>query len=366
MTYFVVSTKKTTLSPRRTISLIQFRGNRGPVGPQGQTGPAGPQGVKGDTGEQGPVGPQGERGIQGEKGDIGAQGPQGVQGPVGATGSQGPKGDKGDTGSQGPQGIQGPQGVKGDTGDVGPQGPAGQDGAQGPKGDTGATGSQGEQGPIGATGPKGDKGDQGDPATNLVQSVNGKQGAVSITYTDVGADAAGTAASLAPIYGTGFPEGVVTATVGRTYIDTNATNGAIQWIKRTGSGNTGWVVSVGNTGWRNISTSLINGWAPYFVNSIVICRDANTVFIKLDGLKAQGSTGNTFIIIPSGFRTTGANSRFELHSLGTQPSSMYRGYFATDGGGVVSTASPSFGDLFGELSYLTTQAWPATLPGTPA
>lgn len=80
----------------------------------------------------------------------------------------GRRGVKGDTGAQGPQGIQGPVGPKGD---------------------------QGNQGIQGAPGQKGDKGDQGDPATNLVQSVNGKQGVVVLSHTDVGADAAGSAAT---------------------------------------------------------------------------------------------------------------------------------------------------------------------------
>ncbi|MFF9624266.1 hypothetical protein [Streptomyces griseosporeus] len=42
-------------------------------------------------------------------------------------------------------------------------------------------------------GPAGAKGDPGDPASNLVTSVNGQQGAVVLDATDVGADAAGAA-----------------------------------------------------------------------------------------------------------------------------------------------------------------------------
>lgn len=50
------------------------------------------------------------------------------------------------------------------------------------------------------------------------------------------------------LVGTGFPNGVVSAPVGSTYIDTAATNGAIEWKKAAGTGNTGWVMSVRNTG----------------------------------------------------------------------------------------------------------------------
>src|SRR5690349_4343990 len=62
--------------------------------------------------------------------------------------------------------------------------------------------------------------------------------------------------------GTGSPENVVTATIGTEYIDTTATNGAIKWIKVTGSGNTGWKVLYGDTGWRDIRSLLVNGWVP--------------------------------------------------------------------------------------------------------
>ena len=39
--------------------------------------------------------------------------------------------------------------------------------------------------------------------------------------------------------GTGSPEGKVAAPVGSTYTDTAATNGAIRWIKTSGTGATG-------------------------------------------------------------------------------------------------------------------------------
>src|SRR5699024_1866510 len=58
--------------------------------------------------------------------------------------------------------------------------------------------------------------------------------------------------------GTGFPEGKVTAPVGATYTDTEATNGAIRWVKTSGTGNTGWQVEYGSTGSRDISSMLKN------------------------------------------------------------------------------------------------------------
>lgn len=58
----------------------------------------------------------------------------------------------------------------------------------------------------------------------------------------------------APIQGTGFPEGVVTAPVGTEYVDIAATAGAVKWIKTSGTGNTGWEVTYGDTGLRDIKS----------------------------------------------------------------------------------------------------------------
>lgn len=57
--------------------------------------------------------------------------------------------------------------------------------------------------------------------------------------------------------GTGSPGGKVTAPVGATYVDTAATNGAIRWVKTSGTGNTGWAVEYGDTGWRNITNEYL-------------------------------------------------------------------------------------------------------------
>jgi hypothetical protein len=135
-------------------------------------GPPGPPGAAGDPG--GPPGPQGEQGIQGIQGEPGEQGPAGAASTV--PGPKGDKGDKGDTGDTGPAGadstVPGPAGATGATGATGPAGPAGADSTV--------------PGPMGATGATGPKGDPGDPATNLVTSVAGRQGVVVLTKSDVG------------------------------------------------------------------------------------------------------------------------------------------------------------------------------------
>lgn len=62
------------------------------------------------------------------------------------------------------------------------------------------------------------------------------------------------ASDVAMIAGNGMPNGKVLAPVGSTYIDRDATNGAIRWIKKTGGNSVnGWAIDYGDTGWRNIT-----------------------------------------------------------------------------------------------------------------
>ena len=62
------------------------------------------------------------------------------------------------------------------------------------------------------------------------------------------------------IHGRGLPNGVVTAPVGTTYVDEAVTNGALKWIKKSGTGNTGWEVLIGDTGWKILpSVSKLGG-----------------------------------------------------------------------------------------------------------
>ncbi|MGY5253273.1 hypothetical protein [Sphingobacterium spiritivorum] len=213
-------------------------GTQGQVGPKGDTGPQGIQGIqgvqgpKGEKGETGLRGIQGEQGIQGvmgdpgtkgDKGDPGLQGLQGLKGDKGDKGNDGTsvtilgslpnesslppagnrgdayliegflyvwngsawedvgniKGPKGDKGEQGIQGVQGTQGVKGDAGERGPIGMTGSQGIQGSQGVKGEKGDKGDQGEQGVQGPA------GDPASNIVRSVNSKIGDISLSTEDI-------------------------------------------------------------------------------------------------------------------------------------------------------------------------------------
>ena len=81
------------------------------------------------------------------------------------------------------------------------------------------------------------------------------------------------------IHGTGMPNGQVSAPIGTTYVDMNVTNGALKWIKRTGTGNTGWQVLTGDTGWRTLPLINKRGNAKLQVRRI-----NDQVIVKFDGL----------------------------------------------------------------------------------
>lgn len=202
----------------------------------------GPKGDKGETGERGP------------KGDAGERGPQGDTGPRGADGLQGPIG---------PQGLQGERGQDGQRGERGEQGPIGQ---------------TGPQGPIGLTGPKGADG-VGIPQTLSLSgnTLTLSHGGGTVTLPASGQNAATSSSELT---GEGMPNGKVDGTIGQTYVDTRKTNGALKWIKRTPSGNQGWAVLDGDTGWKTLNTLSKLG-----NSSVRIRRINDTVYYQFGGLQ---------------------------------------------------------------------------------
>jgi len=280
----------------------------------------GPKGDKGDPGPQGATGERGPRGEQGLQGLPGEKGRDGDPGPKGDSGSRGERGEQGPPGPQGLQGIQGPIGPQGLQGERGQDGQRGERGEQGPIGQTGPTGPQG---PIGLTGPKGENGRDGVgvpqkltlSGNTLILSDGG--GSVNLPASSQNAPT-----SSSELIGEGMPNGKVDGTIGQTYVDTKKTNGALKWIKRTASGNQGWFVLDGDTGWKklNILSKLGNSYMQVRrVNYNVyyqfgglqwgwfgIVRRGNPAFIAHPGNREK----KCFIIanggIPLGYRTSGS------------------------------------------------------------
>lgn len=159
--------------------------------------------------------------------------------------------------------------------------------------------------------------------------------------------------------GSGSPEGKIEAPVGAVYTDSAAaTNGAIRWVKTSGTGNTGWRVDYGDTGWRNISPLLPSAWSGI----ISVSRTQNRVTIIGTNLRpaATGSTG--LLDIPAGFRPTR-----KTNGVGDE-AGAYRPVFALNFSPYKLEirnigAANSWVDF--SITYATKDAWPSSLPGTP-
>ena len=327
----------------------------------------------------GPKGDRGDPGPQGNPGEIGPQGLQGLQGPPGPKGETGERGPQGDIG---PRGADGPQGIQGERGRDGEPGPRGERGEQGP---AGLPGPVGPQGPIGLTGPKGADG-VGVPQRISISGnvVTLSDGGGSITLPTAAPSNTGSQVSEYEIHGTGFPNGKVTAPVGTTYVDTAVTSGALKWIKRQGSGNQGWEVLTGDTGWRtlNIKSKLGNSYLKVRRKNDVVTYQFGGLSWGWFGIVRRGGAGysiqpsdrerNCFILglggVPVGFRSEFSLIGGIYNDKGTPYGTWYLGGVSDSNMLRFQFTDPvptdrDIGDIrVSSISYLTSEPWPTTLP----
>lgn len=164
--------------------------------------------------------------------------------------------------------------------------------------------------------------------------------------------------------GTGSPEGKITAPVGASYTDSAATNGAIRWVKTSGTGATGWRIEYGDTGWREVEP--INGWD----GAMFVRRINDTVFYRGKLVATNATSGNAWDI-PLGFRignivsTRGHGYEYGRAFVVTEEAepqvrniNFYFSRFA-----VMSYSNAHEYAL--NVTYSTPDDWPASLPGTP-
>ena len=292
-------------------------------------------------------------------------------GEKGERGEPGPRGERGEQGPPGPQGLQGERGQDGQRGERGEQGPIGQTGPAGP------------QGPIGLTGPKGADG-VGIPQTlslsgnTLTLSHGG--GTVNLPASSQNAPTPSTSSS--ELIGEGMPNGKVDGTIGQTYVDTKKTNGALKWIKRTASGNQGWFVLDGDTGWKklNVLSKLGNSYMQVRrVNDTVsyqfgglqwgwfgIVRRGNPAFIGHPGNREK----KCFLIanggIPLGYRTSGSLIGQIFNDDGVPYGTWYVGGYGDANHMRFQFNDPvptdrDIGDIrVSNISYITDDPWPTT------
>lgn len=297
----------------------------------------------------------------------------------------GPKGDRGDPGPQGNPGEIGPQGLQGERGQDGQPGPRGERGEQGP---IGQTGPAGPQGPVGPTGPRGENGRDGVGIPQKISLAGNtlilSDGGGSVTLpANAPANTSGQVSEY-EIHGVGMPNGKVTAPVGTTYVDTAVTNGALKWIKRSGTDNQGWEVLTGDTGWRKLPALSVLG-----ASAVHVRRVNNTVTYRFDGLswgwfgiKRRNSPGyaahpsdrdrKVYILnngaIPYGFRAPFSLIGQIFNDSGIPYGTWYVGSSA-DANHLrfqftepVSTTQ-DIGDIrVSAISYITDDPWPDRLP----
>lgn len=197
------------------------------------------------------------------------------------------------------------------------------------------------------------------------------------------------------IHGTGMPNGQVSAPIGTTYVDMNVTNGALKWIKRTGTENTGWQVLTGDTGWRTLPLINKRGNAKLQVRRI-----NDQVIVKFDGLSwgwfgvddidKQEKAGNivdkniggkkyTWInlnigrgsnVLSVGFRSASSTLAGLYGNLGDLLGSVYVGGTADQNAIQLRYAMPK-SELnntilsqirISPVTFITDDEWPTTLP----
>ena len=172
---------------------------------------------------------------------------------------------------------------------------------------------------------------------------------------------------------TGFPEGVVTAPVGSIYIDKAITNGVSSWIKKSGTGSTGWLVLEGDTGWRDI-TALFGSQLSTTYNpndyGVYIRRKDEVVTINFKCAIGTGYSGSS-VGMPAGFKAGGSSSNIALpfsilNLWQTAGSNTGQVQISTTFSFVVFTDITAGTRYYGSLTYIANDAYPSTLPGTAA
>ena len=266
-------------------------------------------------------------------------------------------------------------------------------GERGERGEKGEKGDQGLQGVQGIQGERGENGRDGRDGVGIPQklSIDGNvvtlsDGGGSITLPMATATPSGTSGKVSEyeIHGTGMPNGNVVAPVGTTYVDTAVTNGALKWIKQSGTGNTGWKVLIGDTGWRTLKSVSRVG------NSFIkIRRVNNLVTYNFGGLQygwfgiirrngpgyvRHNSTGDRGVKvvgtggIPEGFRSESSlvgptfkddGRPYGMWYLGGKSDSNFMQFTFNEN----IPTDKDIGDIrVSPVSYITEDDWPTTLP----
>lgn len=155
--------------------------------------------------------------------------------------------------------------------------------------------------------------------------------------------------------GTGSPEGVVAAPVGTVYSDTAVTAGAIEWTKWSGTGNTGWRVTKGDTGWVTLPASSFGENCSPYSGGVRLRRTSTGIFMTAEvSTTAEFVTGSTAFTVPA-WATPNGGAWAPHDGYAGQPW-WWSGASVKFGGAGASPARRT-----GTHFYPTDAAWPTTL-----
>ncbi len=201
----------------------------------------------------------------------------------------------------------------------------------------------------------------GDPDTRFV---SGSDGVAAITqiYEDFQA-----ADDAQRITGTGQPNGSVVGVVGQKYVDTAVTAGALEWTKVSGSGNTGWVVTVGDTGWRSF---LLTPTATFgtqsgvtFELALLFRRTAGATYVRASSRRTVAYTGSAdanaayLATIPSGLRSFIGYSGISLPASATNPVGVQLDAWLSSGATADSAAAHVSFATHAQQGSIVTDTW---------
>lgn len=114
----------------------------------------------------------------------------------------------------------------------------------------------------------------------------------------------------------------------------------------------------GDTGWRDVSSSLINGWT----GTILMRRVGSSVSARMQ-LDSTAATSTTVNVGPgSGFRPTGNNITFPMRPA--TGNTVAWGQVTGASAAILASNTTALTASSMEFSWLTNDTWPTSLPGT--
>nr|DAL17852.1 MAG TPA_asm: hypothetical protein [Caudoviricetes sp.] len=172
--------------------------------------------------------------------------------------------------------------------------------------------------------------------------------------------------------GSGSPLGSVTpAALGALYLDRAATVGAVLW-RASGATNADWYVVVGDTGWASLTSYFIStvGLANMgiaYLGGASIRRIGASVYVNMKTIGVADTAKHDNVgSIPFGFRGLDADdnrffpvtsdvAQLPLGQAGMREGDKFQFWFSSLG---------NYRAI--NMTWVTAQPWPTTLPGTPA